>query len=171
MATENSNTLKLKTYTSTRKNHLYFSNPAKFQYFRCNISWEKCKLKIETFTDVSTTGGVEKIIYQRRYDYLEKNKLLNAYKSGFRSLHSTMTALLETTDNSSMNIDGGLLNVVVYIDLKKAFDTIDHATLLRKLANYGLDLGSLRFFASYLGNRSQKCYTEEKITDSQFWIF
>ena len=47
---------------------------------------------------------------------------------------------------------------VLYIDLKKAFDTIDNAILLRKLANYGLDLGSLRFFASYLGNRSQKCY-------------
>ena len=67
-----------------------------------------------------------------------------------------MTALLETTNNWSINIDNGLLNGVVYIDLKKAFDTIDHAILLRKLANYGLDLGSLRFFASYLGNRSQK---------------
>ena len=69
-----------------------------------------------------------------------------------------MTALLETTNNGSINIDNGLLNGVVYIDLKKAFDTIDHAILLRKLANYGLDLGSLRFFASYLVNRSQKCY-------------
>ena len=100
----------------------------------------------------------EKIIYQQLYDYLDKNKLLNTYQSGFRSLHSTMTALLETTNNWSINIDKGLLNGVVYIDLKKAFDTIDHAILLRKLANYGLDLGSLRFFASYLVNRSQKCY-------------
>ena len=57
-----------------------------------------------------------------------------------------------------MNIDNGLLNVVVHIDLKKAFDTIDHAILLRKLANYGLDLRSLPCFASYLGNRSKKCY-------------
>ena len=69
-----------------------------------------------------------------------------------------MTALLETTNKWSINIDNGLLNGVVYIDVKKAFDTIDHAILLRKLANYGLDLGSLRFFASYLVNRSQKCY-------------
>ena len=52
-----------------------------------------------------------------------------------------MTALLESTNNWSINIDNGLLNGVVYIDLKKAFDTIDHAILLRKLANYGLDLG------------------------------
>ena len=99
----------------------------------------------------------EKIINQQLYDYLDKNKLLNIYQSDFRSLHSTMTALLETTNNWSINIDDGLLNGVVYIDLKKAFDTIDHAILLRKLANYGLDLGSLRFFAPYLGNRSQKC--------------
>ena len=66
-----------------------------------------------------------------------------------------MTALLETTNNWSVNIDNGLLKGVVYIDLKKAFDTIDHAILLRKLANYGLAYDSL---PSYLGNSSQKCY-------------
>ena len=67
----------------------------------------------------------EKITYQQLYNYLDKNKLLNTYQSGFRSLHSTMTALLESTNNWSINIDNGLLNGVVYIDLKKAFDTID----------------------------------------------
>ena len=108
----------------------------------------------------------EKIIYQQLYDYLDKNKLLNTYQSGFRSLHSTMTALLETTNNWSINIDNGLLNGVVYIDLKKAFDTIDHAILLRKLANYWLDLGSLEFFASYLGNRTQKCYVNGALSSA-----
>ena len=62
----------------------------------------------------------EKIIYQQLYDYLDKNKLLNTYQSGFQSLHSTMTALLESTNNWSINIDNGLLNGVVYIDFKKA---------------------------------------------------
>ena len=55
---------------------------------------------------------------------------------------------------------------MVYIDLKKAFDTIDHATFLLKLANYGLDLGSLRFFTSYLGNRSQKCYANGELSSA-----
>ena len=52
-------------------------------------------------------------------------------------MHSTLTALLETTNNWSINIDNGLLNGVLSIDLKKAFDTIDHEIFFRKLANYG----------------------------------
>ena len=63
-------------------------------------------------------------------------------------MHSTLTALLETTNNWSINIDNGLLNGVLFIDLKKAFDTIDHEIILRKLANYGVDQSTLRFFAS-----------------------
>ena len=98
----------------------------------------------------------EKIIYHQLYDYFQENRLLNTYQSGFRSMPSTTTALLETTNNWSINIDNGLLNGVLFIDLKKAFDTIDHE-ILRKLANYGVDPNALRFFASYLCNRSQKC--------------
>ena len=73
-------------------------------------------------------------------------------------MHSTRTvALLETTNNRSINIDNGLLNGVLFVDLKKAFDTIDHEIILRKFANYGADKSALQFFASYLRNRSQKC--------------
>ena len=46
---------------------------------------------------------------------------------------------------------------MLFIDLKKAFETIDHEIILWKLANYGVDQSALRFFASYLCNRSQKC--------------
>ena len=82
---------------------------------------------------------------------------MTTYQSGFRSMHGTTTALLDTTKNWSINIDNGLLNGVLFIDFKKAFDTIDHVIILRKLANYGVDPNALRFFASYLCNRSQKC--------------
>ena len=85
------------------------------------------------------------ILLYQLYDYLQENRLLNTYQSGFRSMHSTTTALLETTNNRSINIDNGVL----FVDLKKAFDTIDHETILRKLANYGVDPNALRFFASY----------------------
>ena len=98
----------------------------------------------------------EKFIYRQLYDYLQDNSLLNTYQSGFRSMHSTLTALLETTNNWSIDIEKGFLNGVLFIDLKKAFDTIDHEIILRKLANYGVDQSALRFSASYLCNRSQK---------------
>ena len=81
----------------------------------------------------------EKITYHQLYDYLQENSLLNTYQSGFRSMHSTLTVLLETTNNWSINIDNRLLNGMLFFDLKKAFDTIDHEITLRKLANYGVD--------------------------------
>ena len=59
----------------------------------------------------------QKIIYDQLYQYL--NGLLNSGQTGFRSLHSTLTALLETNDNWCVNIDRGLLNGVIFIDLRR----------------------------------------------------
>ena len=59
--------------------------------------------------------------------------------------------------NWSINVDNGLLNGVVFIDLKKAFDTIYLEITLQKLVNHGVEPNSIRFLASCLGNRSQKC--------------
>ena len=97
----------------------------------------------------------EKIIYDQLYQYLNENCLLNSGQSGFRTLHSTLTALLETNDNWCVNIDKGLLNGVIFIDLKKAFDAIDHQMILKKLTKYGVDQDTLKWFRSYLTSRMQ----------------
>ena len=115
--------------------------------------------ELENYRPISVLPLISKIFeknsYSQYYDYLQDNRLLNTYQSGFRSMHSTLTALLETTNNWSINIDNGLLNGVLFIDLKTAFDTImvDHEIILRKLANYGVVQSALRFFASYLCNK------------------
>ena len=83
--------------------------------------------------------------------------MLNSGQSGFRSLHSTLTALLETNDNWCVNIDRGLLNDVIFIDLEKAFDAIDHEIILNKLTKSGVDQDALKWFKSYLTNRTQRC--------------
>ena len=87
-------------------------------------------------------------------------------QSGFRSFHSILTALLGATNSWSVNIDNGLVNGVVFIDLKKAFDTIDHQIILKKLKHYGIDHNSLRWFESYLTNRTQKCWVNHQLSGS-----
>ena len=99
----------------------------------------------------------EKSICDQISEYLNVNNLLSHCQYGFRSLHSTLTALVDAANSWSVNIDNGLVNGVVFIDLKKAFDTIDHSILLRKLRMYGVDTISIKWFESYLLHRSQRC--------------
>ena len=72
----------------------------------------------------------ERIIYDQLYVYLTKYNLLSKYQSGFRSLHSTVTTLLGATDSWALNIDRGFINAIVFLDLNKTFDTVDHEILL-----------------------------------------
>ena len=109
----------------------------------------------------------ERIIYDQFFKYLNDNDLLVNCQSGFRSLHSTLTSLLEASNSWSVNIDNGLINGVIFIDLKKAFDTIDHKILLRKLASYGIDHRALKWFDSYLSDRQQKCVVNGELSGAR----
>ena len=109
----------------------------------------------------------ERIIYDQFFKYLNDNDLLVNCQSGFRSLHSTLTSLLEASNSWSINIDNGLINGVIFIDLKKAFDAIDHKILLRKLASYGIDHRALKWFDSYLSDRQQKCVVNGELSDAR----
>ena len=71
-------------------------------------------------------------------------------------MFSTETALLEATNKWPWNIDNNLLNGVIFLDVKKAFDTMDHAILLGKLKLYGVSSQSLNWFRSYLSDRKQQ---------------
>ena len=98
----------------------------------------------------------EKTIFNQVYTYLTDNKLLSKYQSGFRPLHSTLTALIDITDNwYHLNIDDGLTNAILFIDLKKAFDSIDHEILLSKLELYGFKGASFNLFRDHLSDRTQ----------------
>ena len=108
---------------------------------------------------LSTISRVfERLVYEQIYHYLITNDILDPHQSGFRSLHSTVTALLDLTNQWCFNIDRGLFSGVVFLDLKKAFDTVDHELLLTKLEYIGIRGHALERFKSYLFNRSQVVY-------------
>ena len=73
---------------------------------------------------------VERVVYKQLYGYLNYNNLLTESQSGFRPMFSTETSVLQETNERIKNIDKSLLNGVIFLDLKKAFDTMDHAILL-----------------------------------------
>ena len=118
--------------------------------FNINRGKRVLKYKYMLISVISTVAKIfEKTIYDQLYQYLNEKGL-------FRSLHSTLTALLETNDNWCISIDRGLLNWVIFIDLKKAFETIDHEIILKKLTKYGVEQDALKWFKSYLTNRMQR---------------
>ena len=71
----------------------------------------------------------EKLVYKQVSNYLDDNKVLSCLQSDFRKGHSTCTSLLNTTNTWLVNMGRGLINGVISLDLKKAFDTVDHLKL------------------------------------------
>ena len=97
------------------------------------------------------------LVDKQLYDYLDKNELIYRQQSGFRSLHSVVTCLISNTNDWCFHLDHGMSTGVVFVDLKKAFDTVDHDILLGKLSHYGIKNTEHKWFSFYLGNRRQCC--------------
>ena len=98
---------------------------------------------------------LEKLMYKRVYSFLSKHSVLYNYQFGFRKNHSTVLALIELTDSIYKHLDEGDYILGMYFDLQKAFDTVDHKILLKKLYNYGLRGVVYKWFDDYLTNRQQ----------------
>ena len=92
----------------------------------------------------------EGLVYNQLRMLISDNNIFVEQQSGFRSQHSTETALLGSTDEWLYNMDSGLINGVLFLDLKKAFDTVDHEILLKKLHLYGIKETSYAWFISYI---------------------
>ena len=97
----------------------------------------------------------EKLVYSRISSFLTDHNLINNKQFGFRSKHSTTHALISITEKIRYAIDNNEFACGIFIDLQKAFDTVDHHILLKKLQHYGIRGIANSWFKSYLSNRKQ----------------
>ena len=96
---------------------------------------------------------LEKLFKIRMEKFVESNNIFTDSQYGFRENRSTSHALIELVEKLTNAIDKRHYAIGVFIDLKKAFDTINHTILLKKLEFYGIRGLSLKWVASYLENR------------------
>jgi hypothetical protein len=98
---------------------------------------------------------LEKIVHKRVYHFLQLHSIFFPSQYGFRPKHSTTNAVCEFISNTLNSLDNNQTTLGVFLDLSKAFDTIDHNILLHKLSHYGIRGIALDWFKSYLSNRKQ----------------
>ena len=108
---------------------------------------------------------IEKLTYNRLNDYINKKSILNCNQFGFRSAHSTVHAITRIHERILENINNDRHTISIYLDLSKAFDSVNHKILLNKLDHYGIRDVALNFFKSYLSNRQQHTIVNGKASE------
>jgi hypothetical protein len=117
------------------------------------------KLDCNNYRPISLLSNVskllEKLMYSRIYNFLNNSACFHLRQFGFRSNHSTSHALISITEMIRVAVDSGSFACGVFIDLQKAFDTVDHKILIKKLNYYGIRGIANNWFSSYIKDRSQ----------------
>ena len=111
---------------------------------------------------------LERAVHTQFYGYLTENNLVSSKQFGFRPKSSTATASGQFIDQLLLGMDNGTITGVVFLDLTKAFDTVNHSILSRKLSNFGVDETVQNWFDSSLFNRSQvtSCANAQSVPDT-----
>ena len=118
------------------------------------------KLAITSYRPISILPIIfkilEKLMHSRMMSFFYKHHVLSDNQYGFREHHSTYMLLLNIKDQISQEMDNNNFSIGIFLDLCKAFDTIDHSLLLKKLEIYGVRGNALHCITSYLSDTS-KC--------------
>lgn len=121
---------------------------------------DKEKSKTENYRPISLTSNLakifESIMYKRIYKFILKNKIISSQQYGFIKNLGTKDALKKLTDKIYNNIDKNVATIVAFLDLAKAFDSVNHEILLKKLVRYGIRGKAYEILLSYLSDRKQR---------------
>ena len=125
----------------------------------CPIFKKYDKGKCENYRPISLLSNLSKLferaMHSRIYEFLENTNSLYGLQFGFRKKYSTNHALLSIVEEIRKNLDNKTFSCGVFVDLEKAFDTVNHKILLKKLEFYGVRGVANNWFSSYLANRKQ----------------
>lgn len=99
---------------------------------------------------------LEKVVYLQLLSYIEQNAILSDFQSGFRTKFSCETAVQGVLEDWRQNIDKNLATVAIFLDLKRAFETVNRRRLILKLNSIGIRGVVLKWLVSYLSDRKQR---------------
>ena len=120
----------------------------------------KDKYNVTNYRPISLLATIskvlEKIVYARIYKFLTDTEQIYPGQYGFRTGHSCQNAISELVGTIQKNLEENRSSIGVFIDLSKAFDTLNHKILLSKLEKYGIRGITLEWFSSYLDGRSMR---------------
>lgn len=108
---------------------------------------------------------IEYFVKEQLINYLESNNLIALHQSAFRVNHSCESTLNYVISELKESFETNEIAIVVFLDLKRAFETIDRERSIKKFQNYGINGKELKWFESYLTNRQQ--YTKYKNCESE----
>ena len=98
----------------------------------------------------------ERVVFDQVYSHMTDNELFPVLQYAYRKGHSTETALMRVVNDILSNMNKQHVSTLVLLDLSAAFDTVDHAILLRRFeTSFGITNAALAWFSSYLSGRSQ----------------
>ena len=110
---------------------------------------------------------VERAVFDQVYSHMAGNELFPVFQSAYREFHSTETALLRVVNDILLNMNRRHVSLLVLLDLIAAFDTVDHDSLLHRLeTSFGITGSAIKWFTSYLSNRSQRVSLKGTLSDS-----
>ena len=130
------------------------------------------RTNIDNYRPISVLNVIskvfERVVYNQLSVYLEENNLLCDQQYGFRRKRSTKDAVTRLTDNIKEGMDKSKVTGALFMDLRKAFDTVNHSCLLHKLPYYGICGIEVDWISSYLFHRSQAVHFDGVLSNKEF---